>query len=201
MQDREVYMSYEMILLCAFVAHSLALTYRGSDLSSLVVVENQGVHFTDNGSQQPFERILVNHGSNAARIRVWTAGQYDTSYALNLAKRVKAAGMTLIVDLHFSDTWADPGKQAIPSGWPTTLSGLNTQVYTYTQGIVQQFANQGTPIDILQVGNEINNGLLWPVGQISVNGINSVSQLLHSAINGAKSAGSPKILIHLANAS
>ncbi|KAA1470798.1 arabinogalactan endo-1,4-beta-galactosidase [Dentipellis sp. KUC8613] len=163
-------------ILCAFVAHSLALTFRGSDLSSLVVVENQGVHFTDNGSQQPFERILVNHGSNAARIRVWTAGQYDTSYALNLAKR-----------------------QAIPSGWPTTLSGLNTQVYTYTQSLVQQFANQGTPIDILQVGNEINNGLLWPVGQISVNGINPVSQLLHSAINGAKSAGSPRILIHLAN--
>ena len=50
-----------------------------------------------------------------------------------------------------------------------------------------------------QVGNEINNGLLWPVGQISVNGINPVSQLLHSAINGAKSVGSPKILIHLAN--
>jgi len=180
-------------------SQSLALTYRGSDFSSLAIVEKSGVKYTDNGQVTPFENILRNHGSNTARIRVWTAGDYTLSYGLQLAKRVKAAGMTLIVDLHLSDTWADPGKQAIPSSWPTTLDGLNTQIYTYTQDLVRQFADQGTPIDILQVGNEINNGLLWPVGQISVNGINPVSQLLHSAINGAKSAGNPKILLHLAN--
>ncbi|THH13263.1 hypothetical protein EUX98_g9746, partial [Antrodiella citrinella] len=181
------------------ISQSLALKYRGSDFSSLAIVEKSGVSFSDNGRVTPFETILKNHGSNTARIRVWTAGDYSLSYGLQLAKRVKAAGMTLIVDLHLSDTWADPGKQAIPSSWPTTLSGLNTQIYTYAQDVVTQFANQGTPIDILQVGNEINNGLLWPVGEISVNGINPVSQLLHSAINGAKSVGDPKILLHLAN--
>ncbi|PSR74989.1 hypothetical protein PHLCEN_2v9403 [Hermanssonia centrifuga] len=71
--------------------------------------------------------------------------------------------------------------------------------FSYTQNIVQSFAAQGTPIDILQVGNEINNGFLWPVGEVSVNGLNPVSQMLHSAINGAKSVGSPKIMLHLAN--
>ena len=65
--------------------------------------------------------------------------------------------------------------------------------------VVQSFADQGTPIDILQIGNEINDGLLWPVGQISKNGFHPLSELLHSAINGAKAAGNPKILIHLAN--
>lgn len=69
----------------------------------------------------------------------------------------------------------------------------------YTMNVVQSFSAQGTPIDILQVGNEINDGLLWPTGQISKNGYHPLSELLHSAINGAKAAGSPKILIHLAN--
>ncbi|KAJ3535445.1 hypothetical protein NM688_g6978 [Phlebia brevispora] len=131
--------------------YGLALTFRAADISSLAVVEQQGMHYTDNGQTKPFEDIITSHGANAARVRVWTAGQYDLSYALALGKRVKAAGMTLVVDLHFSDTWADPGHQAIPSGWPTTLSGLNTEIYTYTQNVVQSFANQGTPIDILQV--------------------------------------------------
>ncbi|VDB84601.1 unnamed protein product [Peniophora sp. CBMAI 1063] len=175
-----------------------ALTYKGADISSVPVVE-QSLHYTDNGAQTAFETIIKNHGANAARVRVWTAGTYSTQFAIDLGRRIKAAGMTLIVDLHFSDTWADPGKQAIPSGWPTNLSGLNTQIYTYTQGVMQAFKNAGVTVDILQVGNEINNGLLWPVGEISVNGINPVSQLLHSAVNGARSVSSPKIMLHLAN--
>ncbi|KAI0028406.1 arabinogalactan endo-1,4-beta-galactosidase [Vararia minispora EC-137] len=176
-----------------------ALTYRGADISSLEVVEAAGVHYTDSGTTKAFEGIIAAHGANAARVRVWTSGTYNTAYAISMGKRIKAAGMTLIVDLHYSDTWADPGHQAIPSGWPTTLSGLNTQIYTYTQSIVSQFQAAGVTIDILQIGNEINNGLLWPVGKISVNGINPVSQLLHSAVNGARSVASPKIMIHLAN--
>lgn len=64
---------------------------------------------------------------------------------------------------------------------------------------MQAFKNAGVTVDILQVGNEINDGLLWPVGQISKNGINPVSQLLHSAVNGARAVSSPKIMLHLAN--
>lgn len=92
------------LLLCALFARALALTYRAADFSSLAVVEQSGARFSDNGQQLPFETILKNHGCNTARIRVWTTGQYNTAYALSLAKRVKAAGMTLVVDLHFSDT-------------------------------------------------------------------------------------------------
>ncbi|KAI0701700.1 arabinogalactan endo-1,4-beta-galactosidase [Earliella scabrosa] len=194
-----------MVVLLPFLLLTLsalvqALTYKAADISSITVVENAGHRYTDNGRVTPFETIIKNHGANTARIRVWTAGQYNLNYGLALAKRVKAAGLTLVVDLHYSDTWADPAHQSIPSGWPTNLDGLNTKIWEYTQSVVKAFADQGTPIDILQVGNEINDGFLWPVGRISVNGINPVSQLLNSAINGAKSVGSPKILIHLANA-
>lgn len=143
------------LLLGLFVSFAFALTYHGSDLSSLAIVEKNGVSFSDNGNKAPFETILRNHGSNAARIRIWTAGDYSLDYGLALAKRVKAAGMTLVVDLHFSDTCmmspfvlplftdsvgclalgADPGKQGIPSSWPKDLNGLNTQIYTSVMSI------------------------------------------------------------------
>jgi len=186
-------------LLAPLLGHVQALTYRGADISAVPLLESQGKKFKDtDGVVRPFETIMTRHGANTARVRVWTAGQYSLTYALALGKRIKAAGMTLIVDLHYSDTWADPGHQSIPSGWPTDVSGLNTKIYTYTQSVVQAFVNQGTTIDILQVGNEIINGLLFPTGQIGSQGFSPASQFLHSAVSGARSVASPKIMVHLA---
>jgi len=192
-------------LLPALFAPIHALTYHGADFSSLVNLENSGLVYKDSSSASgaKFETILHNHGANLARIRVWTStssSQYSLSYGLALAKRVVAAGMQVYVDLHYSDTWADPGHQAIPSSWPKDLAGLNTQIYTYTNSLVKSFAAQGTPISIIEIGNEINDGMLWPVGRISVNGYSPLSQLLHSAANGVRDASSTtKVMIHLAN--
>lgn len=139
-------MSLAFLLLCFFALGSHALTYHGADITSVPLVESQGHSYSDGGKVAPFETILKSHGLNTARIRVWTAGQYSLSYGLSYAKRVKAAGLTLIVDLHLSDTCrsqivspsflfthirsgADPGHQSIPSAWPKTLSGLNTQIF------------------------------------------------------------------------
>jgi len=95
---------------------------------------------------------------------------------------------------------ADPGHQSTPSGWPTTLAGLDTEIYTYTLDLVESFTNQGTPITILSLGNEINSGILFPIGEISVNGYDGLSQLLHSAASGARAGSSTlKTMIHLAN--
>ncbi|KAJ7747961.1 endogalactanase [Mycena maculata] len=181
-----------------------ALTYHGADFSSLVLLEQSGLVYHDSAtSSTKFETILAVHGTNLARIRVWTSTNntdYSLTYGLALAKRAVAAGMSLLIDLHYSDTWADPGKQAIPAGWPTTLSGLNTQIFIYTKSLVKAFAAQGTPIKFLQIGNEINDGILWPTGQISVNGYSPLSQLLHSAVSGVRAASSTvKTVIHLAN--
>ncbi|KAJ7094016.1 arabinogalactan endo-1,4-beta-galactosidase [Mycena belliarum] len=183
---------------------SYALTYHGADFSSLVNLENAGRVFHDSAtSSTKLETILAAHGTNLARIRIWTStnnADYSLNYGLALAKRAVAARMTLLIDLHYSDTWADPGHQSIPAGWPTTLSGLNTKIYTYTNSLVKSFAAQGTPIQFLQLGNEINDGMLWPVGRISVNGFSPLSQLLHSAANGARDASSTvKTIVHLAN--
>ncbi|KAF8316145.1 arabinogalactan endo-1,4-beta-galactosidase [Clavulina sp. PMI_390] len=176
-----------------------ALTYKGADISSVPVSEAAGTTFKDtNGVAGKAETILKNHGMNSGRVRIWTAGTYNLAYGLALGKRIKAAGMTLLVDLHYSDTWADPGHQAIPSGWGSTVSALNTNIYTYTQSVVSAFNAQGTPIDILAIGNEINNGFLWNVGALP--NYDSISQMLHSARSGATAGGfTGKAMIHLAD--
>lgn len=180
-----------------------ALTYRGADFSSVVNLENSGKSYKDNGATTKLETILKNHGANLARIRIWTStdnSQYSLNYGLALAKRAQAAGLGIMVDLHYSDTWADPGKQAIPSSWPKDLNGLNTQIYTYTQSVMQAFVNQGTTPQFIQIGNEINDGFLWPVGKISSAGFSPASQMLHSAANAVRSVTtSTRIVLHLAN--
>lgn len=93
-----------LLLASSLLPSSLALTYKAADFTSLPLVESSGKTYSDNGSTKPFETILASHGCNTARIRVWTSGQYQLSYGLALARRVKEAGMTLVVDLHFSDT-------------------------------------------------------------------------------------------------
>ncbi|KAI0094200.1 arabinogalactan endo-1,4-beta-galactosidase [Irpex rosettiformis] len=187
-------------LLAVFQVAAASLPFNGADISSLPLLESQGISYKDNGQTKPFETILSQHGFHVARIRIWTAGTYTQQYAINLAKRAKNAGMKILIDLHYSDTWADPGHQAIPSGWPTDLDGLNTQIYTYTKNLVSAFSSAGVPIDYIQVGNEINDGLLWPTGRISANGAHPASELLHSAVSGVRAASSStKTVIHIAN--
>lgn len=108
---------------------SAALTYKGVDWSSLAVEEAAGKSYrTASGTTQALEKILASAGVNTVRQRVWvnpSNGNYDLDYNLALAKRAKAAGLGLYLDLHFSDTWADAGNQAIPSGWASDISTLS----------------------------------------------------------------------------
>ncbi|KDQ58683.1 glycoside hydrolase family 53 protein [Jaapia argillacea MUCL 33604] len=188
-------------LLLSLLPSSFALSYHCADFSSLPVLEATGQTYTDYGVIKPYEDILASRGTNLARIRVWTAGDYNLTASLALAKRAVRAGMEVYVDLHFSDSWADPGKQYIPAAWPTNLTGLIPTIHNYTRDLVTAFAEQGTPITFIAIGNEINSGILWPVGEISVSGFTPLSQLLHSAATGVRAALSPppKIMIHLAN--
>ena len=136
----------------------------GSDLSFTPQELNAGAVFTDNGVPGNPANITSRNGAGWARLRLWVnppAGYSDLADDLAFAKTVKAAGLKLYLDLHYSDFWADPGKQCIPAGWPTTLSGLTAKVQSYTQGVIAAFAAQGTPVDMVSIGNEITNGMLW----------------------------------------
>ncbi|CAJ2501421.1 Uu.00g042740.m01.CDS01 [Anthostomella pinea] len=198
-----------MLLSSLFVLSSLAvaraaLTYKGVDWSSVIVEENAGKSYkTTSGAVAPLESILASSGVNTVRQRVWvnpSNGNYNLDYNLKLAKRAKAAGLGVYLDLHFSDTWADPSHQAIPSGWPQDVDDLAYTLYNYTMEVSNEFAAAGISPSIISIGNEIRSGLLLPTG--SYNNFNNIATLLHSAAWGIKDsnlATQPQIMIHLDN--
>ncbi|KAK3901590.1 family 53 glycosyl hydrolase [Staphylotrichum tortipilum] len=190
------------LLLCASTAS--ALTYRGVDWSSVPVEERAGVSYKNvNGNSQPMERTLAENGVNTVRQRVWVGprdGTYNIDYNIALAKRARAAGLGVYIDFHYSDTWADPAHQAIPSGWPTDIDNLAWKLYNYTLDACNRFQDAGIQPSIMSIGNEITVGLLWPTGK--TNNWANIARLLHSAAWGIKDSRlnpKPKIMVHLDN--
>lgn len=180
-----------------------ALTYKGVDWSSVAVEEASGISYsTADGTTTPLEDILVANGVNIVRQRIWTAsGDYDLDYNLKLAARAQAAGLDVYLDLHFSDTWADPSHQAIPSGWPSEVGALAGTLYNYTMEVANAFASAGIAPAIVSIGNEITSGMLLPTGSADDSPA-GLAQLLHSAAWGIKDsdlATQPKIMIHTDN--
>ncbi|KAG9257906.1 arabinogalactan endo-1,4-beta-galactosidase [Emericellopsis atlantica] len=191
-------------ILLSLVATSSALQYVGVDWSSVLVEEAAGISYTSSsGASRPLENILADAGVNTVRQRVWvnpSNGDYNLDYNLEIAKRAQAAGLDIYVDLHLSDTWADPAHQAIPSGWSSDIDTLSWQLYNYTLEVSNAFAAAGVNPSIISVGNEIRGGLLWPVGHYD-NPYN-IAQLLHSGCYGVRDSNispPPKIMLHLDN--
>ncbi len=167
----------------------------GADLSFTRQEEAAGTRFTDGGKQSDPVRILRAHGGNYVRMRLWLdppPGYSDLASGLALARRVKAAGMKVYLDIHYSDFWADPQHQDIPAAWRgQDLATLVDTVRTYTHDVIAAFARQRTPVDMVSIGNEIRNGMLWPVGQIdwtANTGWDNLAALLEAGVEGAHSA-------------
>jgi arabinogalactan endo-1,4-beta-galactosidase len=136
----------------------------GSDLSFTPQEVAAGAVFTDHGVAANPAKISADNGANWARIRLWVnppSGYSDLADDLAFAKTLRADGLKIYLDLHYSDFWADPGKQCIPAGWPTDLPGLTAKVQSYTQQVISAFAKQGTPVGMVSIGNEVTNGMLW----------------------------------------
>jgi len=170
--------------------HGLVL---GHDLSTLQQLENAGRVFTDNGRVRRVEDIVARHGATYVRERLWVKPPMpynDLPHILTMAKRIKRAGLKFLLDFHYSDFWADPGKQYTPASWQgQDLPTLANTVYHYTRDVLEQLARQGTPADMVQTGNEVTDGMLWPLGQIYVNGEQHWAEfttLLKAAIAGVR---------------
>ncbi|SFP19650.1 arabinogalactan endo-1,4-beta-galactosidase [Actinomadura madurae] len=177
----------------------------GHDLSFAVQEKAAGARYTDRGRTAPPERILASHGANYVRLRLWVnppAGYSDLESVLTMARRAKAAGMKLLLDPHYSDFWADPQKQPIPEVWAgQDLPALAATVRAYTRDVLDRLRAQGTPADMLQLGNEIRNGMLWPAGQIDWSagtGWDGLGTLLRAAAAGARDAAgpTPTLVVH-----
>jgi arabinogalactan endo-1,4-beta-galactosidase len=123
-----------------------------------------------------------------------------------MARRFKAAGMKIYLDFHYSDFWADPQHEDTPSAWAgQDLPTLAKTVQTYTRRVLQAFAAQGTPVDLVSIGNEVRNGMLWPVGQLDGSEAqwHAFGTLLKAGVAGAQ-AGNPRghklrVMIHYDN--
>lgn len=183
---------------------SASLTYKGVDWSSVTVEENAGISYkTTSGTAESLEKILVASGVNTVRQRIWvnpSDKNYNLDYNVALAKRAKAAGLSVYLDLHFSDTWADPSHQAIPSGWPSDVSDLAWEAYNYTKDVCDTMSTNGISPAIISIGNEITAGMLFSTG--STDNMNNLATILHSAAWGIKDSDlstTPKIMIHLDN--
>jgi arabinogalactan endo-1,4-beta-galactosidase len=141
--------------------------------------------------------IMREAGANWVRMRLWVApppGYNNLASDLALARQVRAAGMRIYLDIMYSDFWADPQHQDIPAAWQgQDLTQLTATVRSYTQQVIAAFAGQGTPVDMVSIGNEIRNGILWPVGEINCTncgGWDNLAQLLKAGVAGAQ-AGNP----------
>ena len=191
-----------------------------ADFSLLAFFESRGVTYKDGGQVQDGIQILKNHGINCVRLRLFTSSAAQASadpynygnnlsYTVPLAVRVKNAGLLFSLDFHYSDTWADPGHQAIPSAWTNlTFSQLVQQMRTYNSNTIVAFAAAGATPDYVQVGNEITAGMLWPYGQVNAytsggTQWTNLCQLIEAAIQGiqdatnATGAKMPAIIIHI----
>jgi len=181
----------------------------GADISFLPQLEERGIKFSDKGVQRDAIQILKDHGFNYIRLRVFNEPARDSGYSpgkgfcdlahtLQMAKRIRAAGMKFLLDFHYSDYWADPGKQYKPAAWRNKpFPELRKAVYEYTRGVIMALKSQGTEPDMVQVGNEINHGMIWPEGNISHP--DSLAQLIIEGINGVRAVDpSVPLMLHMA---
>jgi len=154
--------------------------------------------------------IFQNHNINYARIRIWhtpAAGYYNLEQTLQLAGRIKALGMGLLIDFHYSDTWADPGHQTKPAAWENlSFAALQDSIYQYSYRVIKALSDQNTPPDMVQIGNEIICGLLWDEGRVcgDFNTTQQWSQLaalinegIRGTEDGLRQDDSVQIMIHI----
>ncbi len=151
-------------------AQSNALAVRGADISFTLQEESIGTTYSVDGAVAPIEKILASAGANFVRLRVWVdppEGYSDLASALDLARRAKIAGLKIFLDLNYSDFWTDPRNQWTPRAWNMLdPEALQQTVLDYTRSVLAAFQSQGTPVDMVQIGNEVTFGMLWPTGEI-----------------------------------
>jgi arabinogalactan endo-1,4-beta-galactosidase len=146
--------------------------YLGADISALADIERRGGVYLDGDQPGDAIAIFMKHGWTCFRLRIWvdpTNGVNGLEYTVKLAKRIKDAGGTFMLDFHYSDWWADPQKQNKPAAWANLdFEALVKQSRDYTASVVRALKDAGVKPDFVQVGNEITGGLLWPDGQVKV---------------------------------
>ncbi len=187
----------------------------GVDLSYVNQVEDYGGIYRDSGKiKDPF-KLLKDRGANTVRVRLWHdpkwvadlnngKNYYDLTGVEKTIRRAKENRMTVNLDIHYSDRWADPAHQETPAAWKgLSIEMLKDSVYNYTLFVLDYLNTKNLVPEMVQVGNETNGGMLWPVGKTDQNNFQNFAALLNSGIKAVRdfsrhSAIQPKIILHVA---
>ncbi len=183
---------------------------KGMDLSTLVELERCGAKYYDEGKETDILDIMKKYDVDTIRIRVWNdpwsaegesygAGENDVETSLEIARRVTDAGFGVLLNFHYSDFWADPGKQIKPKAWAAYgVEELERAVYDFTEETMERFEREGVNITMVQVGNELSNGLLWPEGKVP--NYDNIARFVNAGIRGVRAVDRDvPIMIHLDN--
>lgn len=188
---------------------------KGMDLSTLLELEKYGAKYYDDGKEADVLDIMKRYDVDTIRIRLWNdpwsetgesygAGENDLPTSLAIAKKVTKAGFGVLLNFHYSDFWADPGKQIKPKAWSSFgAEELEKAVYDYTLSSMNTFLDSGVNITMVQVGNELSNGLLWPEGRVP--NYDNIAKFVNAGIRAVRKSdelhGGKKIpvMLHLDN--
>lgn len=212
------YIKFAVLILAAVLAAGLSGCgkprgetgfIKGADISSLQAVEDYGGVFYDfEGKETDLITFLMDNGCNYFRLRIWNeptmsfeAGDYcDLEHTKELARRIKEAGAAYLLDFHYSDWWADPNNQTIPAAWAGLGEAeLIQAVYDYTAEVLNALAEEDAYPDMVQIGNEIGNGMLWSYG--TMDHPETLAAFLNSGIRAVRDTTpkgqETKIMIHV----
>lgn len=177
---------------------------RGGDVGWLSEMEAAGKIFRNrDGKQDDLLKILKETGVDAIRLRLWVnpadgwCGKQDL---LRQATRAHRMGFRLMIDFHYSDSWADPGQQNKPAAWASHgLEQLKIDVHDHTVAILKALRDSGVVPEWVQVGNETNDGMLWPEGRASTNMAGYAALIGAGAKAVRETSPTSKVVVHLAN--
>ena len=169
---------------------------KGMDLSTLLELEKCGARYYVDGTEMDILDIMKKYDVDTIRIRLWNdpwsesgesygAGENDLKTTLAIAKKVTDAGLGVLLNFHYSDFWADPGKQIKPKAWKDySVEQLEQAVYDFTVDTMKVFKENGINTTMVQVGNELSNGLLWPEGKVP--NYDNIAKFVNAGIRGVR---------------
>ncbi|MQM27766.1 glycoside hydrolase family 53 protein [Glycomyces albidus] len=200
----------------------MPLPMRGADVSMTAELESLGARFRAGGTERDLFALLAENGVNWIRLRLWVdprdesgepymGGTNDLATTVALARRARAAGQRVLLDLHYSDFWTDPKKQSAPKAWRgLTGAGLEARVHDWTAEVLAALDEAGAAPEMVQVGNEITNGMLWPEGRTprfldaerrfereDPAAFDRLAGLIKAGAAAVRESGDAKVMVHL----
>ncbi|MEJ8820205.1 glycoside hydrolase family 53 protein [Lacibacter sp. H407] len=177
---------------------------KGADVGWLTEMEAAGKKFyTAAGVETEGIALMKSLGMNTIRLRVWVNPSPAWNNAADVvakAVRAKNLGMRVMIDFHYSDSWADPGKQTKPAAWTAmSFAEMKSALALHTTDVLTQLKTAGVTPEWVQVGNETNNGMLWPEGRASTS-MSNYAQLVNAGYDAVKAVfASAKVIVHVSN--